>query len=207
MLRPASASAIRAASYGLERRALRIELLDALARADALPPTAKARHRDLVGLVGHRLNVGGVGVSPIVADTTTGTYQPFPGGALMALIVPVREAPNDRSVPLLDLLAWLPRTGEIFTRLGNADILGWQHVEPLPPDGPVRVHTTPGTWCRSGGDGVVVIDWRRCRSQLGHLSAVAVDADAMDLGRRLDAALKPPPGHRPEVLVNRGRAA
>lgn len=207
MIRAGSATAerdARAAAEGRCARALREELWEALARADGLDRPAKLRLWSLVGHVGQRLDIGGIGVSPVAMDTIAGDWRPADDGPL-ALIIPVHDGPNAHGVPLLDLVAWLPRTGAVCRRTGIADLLGaWNVAPPLSPS-LVTVHPDPGAWARAGGSGVMVLDFKRAWHVLGHVSRLAVHS--VEFGLHLDRALKPPPVRRPEIVVMREAAA
>lgn len=200
MIRPASPTAARIALEQVEGRcvaSLRKEHRAAIDAADRLPRREKERLWTRVGNMGQRLDVGGVGVHPIAPSLTSGRFELAEVGPL-ALIIPVRPAPNDIGIPLLDLCAWLPKEGRVFTRFG-AGVLGWDHVSPVNPDGPVMVHPDPGAWCRANGQGVVLVDWQRAWPELGHLPALVVDS--VSFGERLKGALQPPEVPLPRIFV------
>lgn len=200
MIRPGSPTAARlrdsAGEWGWSAT-LRAELLAALAAADRLPPSARRRLHALVGHVGQRLDVGGIGVHAISPDIKSALFELAESGP-QAVILPLRSGPNSHDVPLEDLAAWFPREGIVLTRLGSP-VLGWAHNDPIAPDGPVRVYADPGAWARSNGIGVVILDWSKAWSELGHLSALT--ADSVTLGQRLEKALLPPKSHRPRLFV------
>ena len=129
--------------------------------------------------------------------TCDGLFE-FAEGGHPAIIIPaydtdpwLLDANAERHVEhLVDLVAadvdhpdrfWL-RRGEALI-LGNAYLeIAGQENEPLP------VFRNPITWLRSGGEGVVVLDWDWAWDLLLGLDLIAED---VELGERLEAALKP----------------
>jgi hypothetical protein len=197
MIRPDSPTAHRIAAENAHTGVLRGELLTCLEAADRLAGPARDRFRALVGHAGMRLDVGGVGIHHITPHAQSRTFVFSPTGPL-ALILPVRSVPNDRGAPLLDLAAWLPRTGEVFCRLGATDLLGEWAAWPA-TDSPVTVFADPGAWARANGDGVFLLTWGKAWNLLHHLTALV--APTVEFGRRLDAAMQPPPQRRPQIYV------
>ncbi len=172
----------------------------ALTIADNLQGADKHWHRSLVGPIYQRFDVGGIGILPVQVDQRTRTWEPVPAElGETALIVPVRSCPNWHGAPLLDLIGWT--CDGFYSRMGTTDVLGWAHLDPLGDGDPVKVHPDPGAWCRAGGAGVVVVNFDRARIALDHLPKLA--CDNLDLARRLDRALEPPPARKPMVLVPR----
>ena len=91
---------------------------------------------------------------------------------------------------IVDLIAVDPEKPNNFRRkcsealiLGSAYLdIAAQECEPLP------VFRSPLTWLRTGGNGIVVLDWNWARDLLlGH----ELIAEDVELGNRLDDALKP----------------
>lgn len=206
MIRPDSPTAARIhqdVAEGRRIEVIREEHRTALAAADRLQGPAKDRFRSLVGHVGQRLAVGGIGVHPIAQVNGTGRFELAENGP-QALILPVRLGPNRLGIPLTDLLAWVPREELLLTRYGTP-VLGWDHLSAVCPDAPILVHADPGTWCRANGQGIVVLDWTRAWGELGHLPTLAVDT--VEFGRFVEGALKPPPVRRPRILVRREAVA
>lgn len=182
---------------------LRAEHLAAVTAADRLEGAHRERFRSLVGPPGQRLTVGGVGIAPIKPDPIEGTYLPAESGPV-ALILAARDLPNAIDAQLFDLVAWLPRTGELFRRTGLADLLGPWNVS-CPPSDRVDLYEDPASWARSNGAGVVLLDMARAWSALGHICRLTVPS--VEFGNRLDRALVPPKVRRPEILVRREVAA
>ena len=76
-----------------------------------------------------------------------------------------------------------------WRRRGKALILGAAYLEIARQEGePIPVFSTPLTWLRSGGAGIAVLDWNWCRHLLLDHELIAED---VNLGNRLEAALKP----------------
>jgi hypothetical protein len=91
---------------------------------------------------------------------------------------------------LVDLIAVDPDHPDRFWRRhGDALVLGSAFLEIAGYEGePVPVFKNPMTWLRSGGAGVVVLDWAWARDLLLDGELIAED---LDLGDRLEDALKP----------------
>ena len=203
MIRPGSPTAARRAADGRTTRLLHEEHLFGLAAADRLTGPAKVRYTDLVPQTIQRFDtVGGVGVASI-RPHGDGTYELAEIG-IGALIFAVRDLPASLGGSLLDLVAYLPKTGEVYRRLGASDLLGAWHAAP-PAEDSVRVFSSPVEWARAGAVGVVVLAWDRVPLAIGHarrLVAVADDpAVAVALGRRLRDALVPSAPRLPRILV------
>jgi hypothetical protein len=210
MLRPRSATAARhVAIIGRTIRDLWGEYDDALARAQRSEVKAWRdrwwpRHAALQGLGG--------AVSRIT-PASDGTYTPDPDGPLPAILCPAwRDVAPGLREDLVDLVAWTPTTGAMFSRLGLADVLGAAAIDRAMPCmgsvDPLVIYADPGewahahTWDHRGDHGVVIIRWDRVRSVLGHLVGVT-DFAAPDIatGRRLRSALTAPPPPSPRILV------
>ncbi len=91
---------------------------------------------------------------------------------------------------LVDLVAvGLDRPDRFWRRRGEAVILGTAFLEIAGHEGqPVPVFRNPLTWLRSGGAGITILDWSWVPDLLlGH----ELIAEDLDLGTRLEAALKP----------------
>lgn len=198
MIRPSSSTDARLRSDGRKTSMLRRLHLAALDNADRLTGAARTRFLDLVGSINQRIDVGGIGVMPIQVDAENHIWEPVEFGTA-ALIVPVRESRNRCGAPLVDLLAWRPSTGAVYTITDMTDVLGWDHLDPVFPDAPVVLHPDVGAWCRASGNGLVVINLSRVRGHLGHLPAIVVNDIAT--GRRLRTALTPPAPRLPCILV------
>ncbi len=91
---------------------------------------------------------------------------------------------------ILDLVAVdLDRPERFWRYSDRALVLGLAYLEIARQEGePVPVYRNPLTWLRSGGDGIVVLDWAWAWDLLLGLDLIAED---VDLGNRLEAALKP----------------
>ena len=122
----------------------------------------------------------------------------FAEGGRPAIILPCYDCipgqlganPERHVEELRDLVAIDPdRPDKFWRRLGEAVILGnafleiaGQEIEPVP------VFRNPLTWLRTGGTGIVVLDWDYARDLL--LDHVLI-AEDLALGDRLAAALAP----------------
>lgn len=113
-----------------------------------------------------------------------GRYAPHLLGDL-AFILPV----IDRHGPA-DLCAWVPRTGEIATRLGVGSVLGEDLIGRDIGDGvtipPLRVFTSPLEWLRAHRRGVVILEPERAAIALAGFVIEALDnKHAAELSRTL----------------------
>lgn len=91
---------------------------------------------------------------------------------------------------LADLVAVdLDRPERHWRRRGEAIVLGAAFLEIAGQEGaPIMVFKTPMSWLLSGGAGVCILDWGWARNLLLDLELVA---EGLDLGARLEDALKP----------------
>ena len=132
-----------------------------------------------------------------IRPTRDGRFE-FVEDGLTAVIIPVYNTiPGilgtnaDRHVEhLVDLVAVdVDRPDKFWRRRGEALVLGLAYLEIAGQEGePVPVFKNPMTWLRSGGDGIVVLDWDWAWDLLLGLDVIAED---LDLGNRLEAALRP----------------
>jgi len=143
-----------------------------------------------------------------------GLYEPSEEGGVPAIIIPCwpGQAPGQPE-DLVDLLAWVPSSGNLYTRCGVADVLGEEAIRQAEPcmgmTRPLTIFADPGSWARAhtwddrGDHGIVVINWQRARASLGHLTGIT-DFHVPDVltGQRLREALKPPPPPRLRILVS-----
>ena len=109
-------------------------------------------------------------------------YDPIPG---------MLDANPERHVEhLVDLVAVdLDRPDWFWRRRGEALILGAAYLDLAAEYGePLPVFSTPITWLKSGGAGIVILDWEWVPELLVGFELIAGD---VDLGSRLEAALKP----------------
>ena len=109
-------------------------------------------------------------------------YDPIPG---------MLDANAERHLEhLVDLVAVdLDHPDRFWRRRGEALVLGAAYLEIAGQEGePITVFKTPMSWLRSGGAGVVILDWDWARDLLLDLELVAED---VGLGDRLEGALKP----------------
>ena len=121
----------------------------------------------------------------------------FAEDGLTAVVIPAYDtipgnldANAERHVEhLVDLVAVdLDHPDRYWRRLGEALLLGVAYLEIASYEGePVPVFKTPLSWLQGGG-GVCILDWDWARDLLLDLELVAED---VELGERLDAALKP----------------
>ena len=126
----------------------------------------------------------------------------FDDAGLEALILPVFDtipglvgARAERHVEeLRDLVAVdVDHPDRYWRRRGKAVVLGNAFLEIAGQEfEPVPVFSTPVSWLRSSGAGIVVLDWCYIRDLLLDRELIAED---VDLGNRLAAVLKP------EILV------
>jgi len=181
---------------------LRDEHDEAIAAVCRLPQRDRGAFWDLVGHPGERLDVGGIGLGQISPDRTRHLYEPCDESGPTALIFAARDLPLRGGGQVLDLVAWLPRSGEIFCRFGAVDVFGeWHLAVPLVLDEPLVVFADPGSWARANGAGICILDWARARSSLRHVPAFL--APDVDFGRRLREMLVPQIPRRPRILVPR----
>ena len=98
--------------------------------------------------------------------------------------------PEAHAEHLTDLIAVdLDHSDRFWRRRGDALVLGAAYLEIAGQERePVPVFKTPMSWLRSVGAGVVVLDWEWVPDLLLGLDLIAED---VDLGERLEAALKP----------------
>ena len=160
-----------------------------------------------------------------IAFAGNGGYEPCDreGVGTPAVIIPAWPGPAPgQPDELLDLVAWVPSTGALFTRCGLVDVISEEAIrasEPIGGDGgrPLRIFSSPAAWAAAatwdgpdshGAHGVLVVRWDGVRAALGPLACtVPLVTDSVDTGRRLRAALEPPVTPRPSILVDEGRAA
>ncbi len=132
-----------------------------------------------------------------IKPTHGGCFE-FAEDGLTAIIVPAYDmipgnldANPERHVEhLLDLVAVnLDQPDQCWRRRGEALVLGSAYLEIADQEGePIPVFRNPLTWLRSGGAGIVVLDWTWVPDLLlGH----ELIAEDLDLGDVLEAALKP----------------
>ena len=122
----------------------------------------------------------------------------FAKGGRPALIVPcydtipgMLDANPERHVEeLRDLVAVnLDHPDRHWRRRGEAVVLGNAFLEIAGQEcEPVPVFKNPISWLRSGGAGIAILDWSMTRDLLLDRELIAED---VDLGTRLEAALKP----------------
>ena len=137
---------------------------------------------------------------PGIADikpTDDGRFE-FAEDGLTAVIIPAYDTipgmldanPERHVEELRDLVAIdLDRPDRFWRRRGDAVILGGAFLEIAGQEcEPVPVFKTPISWLRSGGAGIVVLDWTWARDLLLVHEVIAED---LDLGDRLAAALEP----------------
>ncbi len=136
------------------------------------------------------------GLAPV--RQTRGDRFEFADNGKPAIVIPcydtipgLLDANPERHVEeLRDLVAvdvdWPNR---FWRRRGKALVLGAAYLEIAGQElAPVPVFRNPLTWLRSGGGGIVVLDWAYARDLL--LDHVLI-AEDVELGTRLEAALAP----------------
>ena len=122
----------------------------------------------------------------------------FAEDGLTAVIIPcydtipgMLDANPERHVDhLIDMIAVdLEHPDRFWRRRGEALVLGAAYLEIAgQEDEPVPVFRNPLTWLRSGGTGVVVVDWAWAPELLLGFELIAED---LALGERLESALRP----------------
>ncbi len=150
------------------------------------------------------LGCGMPGIASI-KPTDDGRFA-FAEAGVTAVIVPcydtipgILDANPERHVEhLVDLVAVdVDHPDRFRRRRGDALVLGAAYLEIAGQERePIAVFKTPMSWLRSGGAGVVVLDWDWARDLLlGH----ELIAEDLALGERLEAVLEP--------VISIGRAA
>ena len=132
-----------------------------------------------------------------IKPTRAGRFE-FAEDGRPAAIVPAYDGlpglldanPEAHVEHLVDLVAVdLDRPDRYWRRRGEALVLGAAYLDIAGHEGePVPVFRNPMTWLRSGGAGVVVLDWDWACDLLLGFDLIAED---VQLGNQLDAALKP----------------
>lgn len=189
------------------------ELDDAIVRAQT--PAARAWRQRMGWPRTAALQGVGGGVSRISVHPG-GYYEPNEDTGIPAIIIPCWPGPAPGYPDdIIDLLAWVPSSGNLYTRCGVADVLGEEAIYQAQPcmgkSRPLVVFSDPGAWARAhtwddqGDHGIVVINWDRVAAAMGHLIGVT-DIVAPDIatGQRLRDALRPPPPPRARILVAAG---
>lgn len=132
-------------------------------------------------------------------------WVPDDGGAGM-IIIPAWSVGIGGG--LCDLIAWDPRTDELYSRTGVSMVLGQCVVDEirafqalgLPQT--LKVAASPLSWLKrwSAGEAcILVIDWKRVWTALGGLSGLI--AETVEVGEKLSRWCKPPRVARPEIFV------
>lgn len=157
--------------------------------------------RRLVGSIGDRLDVGGVGIQHIRPEYHSGHYEPDDEAPHTALIIAARSLPighfRGPISSAIDLIAYLPDTREIFRRCGTVDVLGeWWCRYPMDR---TIIYPDPAAWCRANGAGLCILDWTNLREVLGGMPGLV--APNVEIARRLRDALRPGKIRRPEIFV------
>ena len=140
-----------------------------------------------------------------LSDETT--YQPLDAG-VPVLVVPVGIQGESGWDVIVDLVAFRARDPATWWhRTGNGVLLNpealrrAEHFDDLLP-----VWSSPLSWLRSGGQGVVVLEWSaHLPFWFAGVNALACEDHA--LARRLEASLQAPTGKFPDVRVIRTEMA
>ncbi len=142
------------------------------------------------------LGVGMPGIADI-KPTDNNRFE-FTKDGLTAVIIPCYDtipgnldANAERHVEhLVDLVAVdVDHPDRFWRRRGDALVLGAAFLEIAGQEGePITVFKTPLSWLGSGGAGVAILDWAWAPDLLLGFDLLAED---LDLGERLDAALRP----------------
>ena len=135
--------------------------------------------------------------SGTIKPTADGQFE-FAEDGEPATIVPcyhglpsILDATPERHVEqLVDLIAVeTDNPSRVWRRRGEAVILGSAFLDLAAQyDAPLRVYRDPLSWLKSGGHGIVILDWGWAPDLLCRLELVAED---VDLGNRLETALRP----------------
>jgi len=122
----------------------------------------------------------------------------FVEDGLPAVIIPAYDTiagildanPEAHVEHLVDLVAVdVDHPGRFWRRRGEALVLGAAYLDIAGHEGaPVPVFRNPMAWLQSGGVGIVVLDWDWVPGLLLGFALIAAD---VDLGNRLEAALRP----------------
>ena len=193
------------------------ELDNALVVAGTKPAAAWRNH------VGWPLKAVTMGLGGGVLNVTIhpdGTYTPNepndPDG-VKAIIIPVWDGPAPgKPEDIIDLAAWVPSKGMTFTRYALADLLGeWAiwNCTCLPPlPNRLTVFSDPRQWALAavwngpgerGGHGIVILDWSKTFSRLGHLvGGVEFIVPDLATGHHLRKGLLPPSPPHPTIFIN-----
>ena len=158
------------------------------------PPGATRIRSDLPDDV--LLGCGMPGIASI-KDTNDGRFE-FTKEGLTAVVIPAYDtipgnldANAERHVEhLVDLVAVdLDHPDKFWRRCGKALVLGSAYLDIAGQEGePITVFRNPMSWLRSGGGGIVVLDWAWVPDLLLGFELIAED---LDLGGVLEGALKP----------------
>ena len=142
------------------------------------------------------IGAGMPGLAPI-RPTRDGRFECVDDG-LTAVVIPcydtipgILDANAERHVEhLVDLVAVdVDHPDRFWRRRGDALVLGAAFLEIAGQEGePITVFKTPLSWRGSGGAGVAILDWAWAPDLLLGFDLLAED---LDLGERLDAALRP----------------
>jgi hypothetical protein len=122
----------------------------------------------------------------------------FADDGTSAIIVPayaglpfILDANPERHIEhLIDLIAIeTDNPGRVWRRRGEAVILGSAFLDLAAEYGaPLPVYRDPLSWLKSGGHGIVILDWGWAPDLLLGLELISED---LNLGNRLEAALRP----------------
>lgn len=76
-----------------------------------------------------------------------------------------------------DLVFWQPRTGHFASLSGYAFALGDLALDASAELDHLYIHKDPLHWLRHGGEGIVVLDWRRLAFHVSGISCLCVSQD------------------------------
>ena len=132
-----------------------------------------------------------------IRPTDDGRFE-FTKDGLTAVVIPAYDtipgnlnANAERHVEhLVDLVAvYLDHPDHFWRRRGEALVLGAAYLDITGQEGaPIPVFRNPMSWLKAGGAGVCILDWDWARDLLLDHELIVED---VELGERLDAALKP----------------
>ncbi|GEM_PF-1440670 len=137
-------------------------------------------------------------------------WEPNMGDVGLVILPDWPRGPNPDDNPA-DLIGWNPHTGELSVLTGAAYHLGADLVaeawgfESRGLSRPVSVSASPMSWLKrlSKGDrSVLLVDWSRAWDAFGGVPTLA--AETVDLGDRLEKAVRPPRMQGPKIMVNEG---
>ena len=170
------------------------ELEQAVSNISTFTPKGEEKFFDLVGQATERMELQSIGFMRISVDYSSGFWEPAESGD-GAIVMPCLEQLHIKGLSTdatpaypVDLVAWLPRTGAVHLRIGEARALGEWHIrDPICSD-VIMVHDNPGSWASKNGSGVYVLDWERCTEELAIYNRLI--AENLTIAGHLDQSVR-----------------